>query len=218
MGLESVNAAKARPRPGGGGETGIYKEPVTGVVEIGHEGVAGDSVCDARYHGGRDQAVYVYGSSDYDWWAARLGHALEPGTFGENLTISGVESARINVGDRLRVGPVVCLEVTAPRIPCGTLSGKMGDPSFARSFREAGRPGFYCRVLAAGPVEVGDRVSLEPADGETVSILEVFEDYYTDHSDEAALRRILAAPIAIRDRRQKEKQLAELVARSARPA
>jgi hypothetical protein len=61
-------------------------------------------------------------------------------------------------------------------------------------------------------------VSLEPADGETVSILEVFEDYYTDHSDEAALRRILAAPIAIRDRRQKEKQLAELVARSARPA
>jgi MOSC domain-containing protein YiiM len=218
MRLESVNAGKARLRTDGRGETGIYKEPVTSAVEIGYEGVAGDSVCDSRYHGGPDQAVYVYGGSDYDWWAGRLGHALDPGTFGENLTISGVESARVNVGDRLRVGSVVLLEATAPRIPCGTLSGKMGDASFARTFREAGRPGFYCRVLEAGPVEIGDQVSLEPADGKTVSILEVFEEYYTDHSDEAALRRILAAPIAIRDRRQKEKQLAELQARTGRPA
>lgn len=212
MRIESVNAGKARPRPGGKGETGIYKLPVTGAVQVGREGLDGDSVCDARYHGGTDQAVYVYGSTDYDWWAGRLGHALEPGTFGENLTISDVESAQFNMGDRLRVGPVL-LEVTAPRIPCGTLSGKMGDASFARTFREAGRPGFYCRVLAPGPVRAGDPVSLEPGAGETVSILEVFEEYYTDHSDEARLRRILAAPIAIRDCRQKEKLLAGLEAR-----
>jgi MOSC domain-containing protein YiiM len=216
MRLESVNAGKARPRPGGQGETGIYKAPVQGAVHVGREGLVGDSVCDARYHGGPDQAVYVYGSADYDWWAERLGHALEPGMFGENLTISEVESARVDVGDRLRVGPVL-LEVTAPRIPCGTLSGKMGDASFARTFREAGRPGFYCRVLEAGPVRAGDSVSLESGEGESVSILEVFEEHYTDHSDEAALRRILAAPIAIRDRRQKEKQLAELGARSVKP-
>ena len=40
-------------------QTGIYKEPVQGAVEITAEGIVGDAVCDTRHHGGVDQAVYV---------------------------------------------------------------------------------------------------------------------------------------------------------------
>jgi MOSC domain-containing protein YiiM len=33
-----------------------------------------------------------------------LGQELAPGTFGENLTISGLESAPVSIGDLLHIG------------------------------------------------------------------------------------------------------------------
>jgi MOSC domain-containing protein YiiM len=45
--------------------------------------------------------------------------------------------------------------LTAPRIPCGTLALRMGDPGFVKQFRAAERPGLYCRVVRAGDIQVG---------------------------------------------------------------
>ena len=129
------------------GQTGIYKLPVAGPVQVTADGLADDAIVDTRNHGGPDQAVYVYGGADYAWWAAELGRELAPGTFGENLTISDLESAALAIGDRLHVSGVI-LEVTAPRIPCWKLAQRMGDPGFVKRFRAAERPGAYCRVIA----------------------------------------------------------------------
>lgn len=214
MKLLSVNVGTTRPIEVGGAvrQTGIYKTPAPGRVAVGRAGLAGDAICDVRYHGGADQAIYIYGQSDYDWWAATLGRTLEPGTFGENLTLGGLESGLAFVGDRYVIGSVV-LEVTAPRIPCGSLSRRMNDPRFAERFRDAERPGLYCRVIQEGSVEAGDPVEYHPVVAEdTVSVLEVFRGYYAGDLDEATLRRHLAAPIAIRDRAHKEKRLAKLLA------
>ncbi len=63
-----------------------------------------------------------------------------PGTFGENLTISGLESATFNIGDMLHIGDVT-LQVTAPRIPCSTFAARMNDPHWMKKFRQAERPG-----------------------------------------------------------------------------
>ena len=69
---------------------------------------------DRKYHGGPDQAVYVYTQEDYDHWAEILGEALAPGTFGENLLMGGLESASVRVGERFWAGSTV-LEATAAR-------------------------------------------------------------------------------------------------------
>lgn len=172
----------------------------------------GDAVVSTKHHGGPDPAVYVYGGADYAWWAERLSREVAPGTFGENLTISGLESATCNIGDRLNVGQVV-LEVTSPRIPCNTLESRMGIRGFAIQFRDAERPGLYCRVIREGCVSAGDAVMVEPFVGETVSVIEVYRDFYEPELTEAAIRRFLAAPIAIRARAHKEQQLDGLVRR-----
>jgi MOSC domain-containing protein YiiM len=187
--------------------SGIAKRPVEGPVRIGTDGVAGDAVCDTRYHGGPDQAVYVYGAIDYAWWEEELGRALDPGTFGDNLTLSDWESGGAAVGDRFRIGSVI-LEVTSPRVPCATLSHHMGDSSFLKLFRRAERPGVYCRVLREGEVRAGDDVHGEPLAGESLGILELYRDAFSPAKDAATLRRHLAAPIAIRLRRPKEEALA----------
>ena len=179
--------------------TGIHKLPVTAPVAITPLGLAGDAVLDVKNHGGVDQAVYVYGAADYAWWSAQLGDELAPGTFGENLTISELESARLTIGDVLSIG-AVALQVTAARIPCATLAARMGDPGFVKRFREAERPGAYCRVLTPGSVQTGAAVTLERYPGETVSLVEMFRDFYDPHPSAETIRRYLAAPIAVRAR------------------
>jgi MOSC domain-containing protein YiiM len=106
----------------------------------------------------------------------------------------------------------VLLEVTAPRIPCATLAARMGDPTFVKRFRKAERPGLYCRVIETGTVQVDDPVSLESRQGETITILEMFRWFYASRISEADLRRILAAPIDFRARRDYEERLAALLA------
>ncbi len=191
--------------------TGIYKLPVAAPARVTALGLEGDAVCDVENHGGVDQAVYVYGEPDYAWWAQELGRELPPGTFGENLTISGLESALLSIGDRLHADEVI-LEVTAPRIPCATLAARMGDPQFVKRFRHAERPGVYCRVIREGAIRAGEAIRYEPYTGDTVGVLEMFRDFYGREWDEARLRRHLAAPIAIRDRIERSEQLRELLA------
>lgn len=186
--------------------TGSYKAPAAGPVQVTRAGLPGDAIIDTQHHGGPDQAVYLYGSADYAWWAGELGRELAPGTFGENLTVAGLESAGLAIGDRLHIGAVV-LEVTAPRIPCDTFARRMGDPGFVACFRAAGRPGCHCRVIREGTIRAGDSVTLEPYAGERVTIAEVFRDHYEPDLDPAAIRRFLAVPLAARIRDAKERQL-----------
>ncbi|ADI13390.1 MOSC domain-containing protein [Truepera radiovictrix] len=209
MQLLSVNVGQARAIVAKSGRSGIFKRATTERVRVTRDGLLGDTICDTENHGGPDQAVYLYGAPDYAWWSEQLGRTLAPGTFGENLTVSGLESATLQVGDRFRVGEVV-LEVTAPRIPCVTLAVRMGDPAFVKRFRHAERPGVYCRVLHEGDVWAGAEVRLEPYTGATVGVLELFRDFFRPERDEKTLRRHLAAPIASRDRAAKEAALAAL--------
>ena len=179
MHLLSINIGKEQAIKNGGksGTTGIFKKPVAGPVEITPEGVTGDAIIDRANHGGPDQAVYIFGGADYDWWSTELGQELAPGTFGENLTISELASAPLHIGDRLQVGAVL-LEITWPRIPCVTLAARMGDPTFVKRFRRAERPGVYCRVITSGAVNAGDPVTLLPFTGESDTIVENFRQFY----------------------------------------
>ncbi len=211
MQLISINLGQERPFDNKTGKTGIYKFSVSQPARIHPLGVEGDSVSDVHNHGGPDQAVYVYGAKDYAWWAQELGRDLAPGTFGENLTISELESADKLIGDCLYIGEVT-LQVTAPRIPCSTFAARMGDPAFVKRFRRAGRPGLYCRVLQPGVVHTGDPVRIETFAGPTLTVGQMFEEFYNPNLDEAAIRRQLSAPVAIRARQDLEKQLAKLQA------
>jgi len=214
MKLLSVNIGQKRTQQKGNEleTTGIYKLPVQEPVEIKSLGIQSDFICDQKNHGGPDQAIYIYGAPDYEWWSKELRRELAAGTFGDNLTVSELESAHFNIGDRLHIGSTI-LEVSAPRIPCSTLAARMGDPQFVKKYRQAERPGLYCRVIQEGFVQSGDEVKLEQYVGETLSILQMFRDYYDNNKSEETLRLHLRAPIAIRARRETEEDLQKLLSK-----
>src|SRR5215510_11976840 len=125
MQLSSVNLGEERTlrRRDHVEQTGIFKFPTTDPVKLIKLGLEGDVIMSKKHHGGPDQAVYVYGEADYNWWSDELGKEILPGTFGDNLTISDLESASFNIGDYIHIGEIT-LQITAPRIPCKTFAAR----------------------------------------------------------------------------------------------
>lgn len=153
--------------------TAIWKEPVGGRVRAAGVNLHGDDQADRRVHGGSTKAIYAYGIEDYRWWSTELGSRLDPGTFGENLTVEGIDLTTAIVGERWRVGRTV-LRVTEPRIPCFKLGIRMGDNAFVDRFADAARPGTYLAIEQEGEVGAGDTVDLlaRPRHGITIGAVE----------------------------------------------
>jgi MOSC domain-containing protein YiiM len=163
----SVNVAVPRSDPWGDvGMTGIDKRPVDGPVRVrapgarGVSGVIGDQNLDARHHGGDDQAVYAYAREDLDGWQVELGRPLPGGVFGENLTTTGVDVTGALIGERWQVGDEVVLEVSLPRIPCGTFAAWMAETGWIKRFTARGLPGAYLRVIVPGEIRAGDPITV----------------------------------------------------------
>jgi len=160
--------------------TGIDKQPVEGPVMVrparakglGMVGLAGDKVFDVRNHGGPDMAVYAYAREDLDDWATQLGRPLSNGMFGENLTTEGADPNGALIGERWRIGTDLILEVSSPRIQCGTFQGWLNQAGWIKRFTLAARPGAYFRVIESGPVQAGDPIEIvsRPDHDVTVSV------------------------------------------------
>ena len=158
--------------------TGIDKRPVEGPVMVsrpramgmGMVGLAGDRVYDVLNHGGPDRAVYAYAREDLDFWAAQLGRPLPSGVFGENLTTEGADANGALIGERWRIGPDVILEVSCPRVPCGTFQGWLALAGWVKRFTLAARPGPYFRVIEPGEVQAGDQIEIVHRPGHDVTI------------------------------------------------
>ncbi|AWK71189.1 molybdenum cofactor sulfurase [Rhodococcus oxybenzonivorans] len=149
--------------------TAIDKRPVDGPIRVTATGLAGDYVCDTKYHGGPFKAVYAYQEDEARRWEADLGRELPPGWFGENLRVRGVPTSDAVIGERLRIGTTE-LEVDSPRTPCRTFAVWAGEEHWVKRFTQRGDTGAYLRVVTEGSISAGDTVHRHhvPAHGVTV--------------------------------------------------
>ncbi|MEU8575465.1 MOSC domain-containing protein [Streptomyces asoensis] len=232
MRLLSVNLGRPKAVPYTDqpqGLTGIDKRPVEGPVRIaapgrkgvGAGGLAGDTVCDLRHHGGDDQAVYAVAREDLDEWERELGRPLANGSFGENLTTTGLDVSDALIGERWRIGPDVVLEVTSGRIPCLTFQGHLGEKRWVRRFTEKAATGAYLRVVVPGKIRAGDPVTIVHRPEHEVTARMQFRAVTTNRE---LLPRLLAAGDALHPesvaqaRRYLEKYGADADGRRSEPA
>ncbi|MFJ7964610.1 MOSC domain-containing protein [Streptomyces sp. NPDC096324] len=205
MKLLSLNVGRARAVPYTDqpeGVTGIDKRPVDGPVRVtapgpkgaGGSGLAGDTVCDLRHHGGDDQAVYAMAREDLDDWERELGRTLPNGVFGENLTTLGLDVSGALIGERWRIGSGLVLEVTCGRIPCRTFQEHLGEKRWVRRFTQRGAPGAYLRVIEPGEISSGDPVEIVHRPGHDVTVAVQFRAATTERE---LLPRLLAAGTAL---------------------
>jgi MOSC domain-containing protein YiiM len=140
--------------------TGFYKSPTDHGVNIGRLGIDGDFVADALHHGGIDKAVLCYAAAHYHDWNEELPDLkMEPGAFGENLTIRGVDERSVCIGDQFLIGPCR-IEVSQPRQPCWKIARRWGHSTLPKRVAQTGRTGWYIRVLQSGQIQAGQEMSL----------------------------------------------------------
>ncbi|UFQ17511.1 MULTISPECIES: MOSC domain-containing protein [Streptomyces] len=205
MKLLSVNLGRSEAVPytdAPYGRTGIAKRPTSepvlvsapGPKGVGGSGLAGDAISDLRHHGGNDQAVYAYAREDLDAWERKLGRPLPDGSFGENLTTSGLDVSGAKIGERWRIGADLVLEVTSGRIPCRTFQSHLGERRWVKRFTQEGVPGAYFRVIEPGEIKAGDPVEIlhRPAHEVTVAL-----QFRAVTTEETLLPLLLAAGDAL---------------------
>jgi MOSC domain-containing protein YiiM len=185
-----------------GGEdvvSAIAKKPVTTTtVDLGLTNLAGDRQANPEVHGGPDKAVYFYAADHYPTWQAE-GFDVDLGGLGENVAVHGVTEREVRIGDIWRWGGAL-VQVSEPRAPCHKLSVHAGRKDIGVRMIDAGRSGWYVRVLQTGTVPTDGWLDLVERDEEAPTVFEAFARYFDklpDRSDaELAdlLRRLVEHP------------------------
>ena len=139
---------------------GVPKRPVASAI-VTELGVEGDTQGDRRHHGGPERALCLF-ALEHIRALRDEGHAIEPGSIGENLTVEGLDWERIVPGARLELGDHVLIEVTRYTSPCFKIKASFRGGDCARVSQKT-HPGWsrvYARVLRAGDIKQGDQVRL----------------------------------------------------------
>jgi len=136
--------------------------PKTAVVaaRVTTDGLEGDAHR-FTHHGGPERAVCLYPIESIRDLRAE-GHAIAPGSIGENITVEGLDWSAIVPGSHLLLGEKVLLHVTRYTTPCRTIKDAFRNGEFSR-VSQKDHPGWsrvYARVLVAGTIRPDDSVRL----------------------------------------------------------
>jgi MOSC domain-containing protein YiiM len=146
------------------GPGGIPKRTVS-VTRVTESGLEGDAQRLLEFHGGIDRAVCLLSQKEVKDLGSDGVPLGEPGQFGENLRVEGLDFSSLRPGDQLAIGRAprssvsagrILLEITDMRSPCVTLSSidkRLPDLMLGRS-------GLLCKVLEPGEVAPGMAIEL----------------------------------------------------------
>ncbi|MDD5090050.1 MAG: molybdopterin-binding protein [Candidatus Wallbacteria bacterium] len=133
-------------------EKGTVKKAVC-LAALSPGGIVNDA-----HAGAWHRQVSLLGQDQIDDFEKKLGRKLEPGAFGENLALGGINLDQVALFDRFLVNGAE-LEVTQ--------IGKACHNDGCAIFRQVGscimpKKGLFCRVLKGGKIASGDRVEHLP--------------------------------------------------------
>lgn len=137
-------------------ERGVVKLPVSKAHLLTDHGIVGDA-----HAGPWARQVSLLAKESIDRMRQILPD-LGAGAFAENIVTQNVDLVSLQIGDHLRLGPDICLEVTQIGKECHTacaIGQATGDCIMPRE-------GIFCRVVAGGSLRPGDPVAINGKAGQ----------------------------------------------------
>lgn len=168
-----------QPAPFRGEEPSAFvKSPASGPVRITREGLEGDVQVDRKNHGGVHMAVHLYPRSHRAFWRETIGASDlldDPGAFGTNIAIDGLDENDVMLGDRFRLGTAL-LEISQPRMPCWKIEHRFGHKGMVAAIIQTGRCGWYFQVIEEGVAEAGDMLERVETNRTDWTLTEIFSE------------------------------------------
>lgn len=137
-------------------EKGVVKKPLeTAELQVQH-GLVGDA-----HAGDWHRQVSLLATESIER-VRKVIPELEDGAFAENIVTEGVDLLSLSIGDHIKLGQDIELEVTQIGKECHNscaIKEATGDCVMPRE-------GIFCRVLAGGTLKKGDPVRIPPTKSE----------------------------------------------------
>lgn len=191
-----VQIRTGRLKPAYGEKTGIFKNPKSTPVQVRIQGCEGDERA-WEGHAGLDNALMHYDSKHYPLWRERIpgrAHLFEAGAFGENIVSKNISEENICIGDVLRIGSDVVLQVSKPRQPCYKLNHRFELKDMSSRSQKLGWTGWYYRVLKEGLISSGDAIFLVERKHPQWTIADVQNKLYKDLKNQKAMEELSRLP------------------------
>src|SRR5262245_15904694 len=109
---------------------GVPKRPVSR-ARVTRSGLEGDAHRRVDRHGGPDRALCLFSLERIEALRAE-GHPVEPGALGENLTLEGIDWARVQADDFFQLGAEVLIQVTSFTSPCRNIQAAFIGGGYSR--------------------------------------------------------------------------------------
>ena len=136
-----------------------FKHRVSDPQWLAYTGFSEDGQTPARIHGCIDKAVSTYSLEHYASWKTVIGKdPLEPGAFGENLTLEGMTEERVRIGDIFQIGEAV-VQVSQPCVLDDEISLRWKVKNLTEKINVTGFTGFHFRVLWHGYISEASNIT-----------------------------------------------------------
>lgn len=132
-------------------QKGQKKHQIDSAILKENHGITGDA-----HAGDWNRQVSLLAVESVDKMRGK-GVELHPGDFAENLTIEGVDLKNLKIGQRLKIGTEVILEITQIGKECHSdcaIKQQVGDCVMPRE-------GVFARVIKGGEIKTGDEINFE---------------------------------------------------------
>lgn len=174
----------------------FQKHAVNEAVYVDKTNIIGDKQADLLNHGGEDKAVYGFSTDHVSYWQQKLALPHIPfGKFGENLSISGLDEAKLCIGDRVQINDCI-LEVSQPRIPCYKISFEFNYIAMLNQFIDHAHTGVYFRVIQAGTISAGQEVTVIEENTHRLTVKDLFRAHFDSQftDQEKVIRQSIEIP------------------------
>ena len=160
--IEQLLVGKAVPFTAPGSHSAIAKQPLSGPMAVGSEGLTGDEQGDRRVHGAAStrRCITTRSSTITTGVLSSAIHrcSSSPVPSARTSVPHGLGEADLCLGDVLRCGDVL-LQVAQTRQPCWKLNDRFGVPDMALRVQQSGLTGWYYQVLEPGQLQAGQMLA-----------------------------------------------------------
>lgn len=162
-------------------------------IQVKKEAINNNQIYNTIHHGGDDRVIHQFNLETYDLLKKEfphVGNLFTPSSLSENICVEGpLNEHTLCIGDTVKIGKEVILQVSEPRKPCITIDTYFKQVGVMKYLLQTLSTGLFYRVLSAGTINQNDQIELVDRISPNWSVAKVLDLTIRNKTDSKSLRQ-----------------------------